>query len=119
MLNKQLNIFDQPADGARLAEVGLELAVETADKASVKWSERCWMLFYQWLNKKPRYFEFMIEDFREYLDKYDLLETPPSKRAFGFISKRAIKRELIVHAGIARVKNPGAHATPANVWRKK
>lgn len=116
---KQSTIEFDVIQGAKLAEAGLSLAVETANAEHEKWSERCWQLFYQWLNKRPRYFEFMIEDFRAYLEKYDLLEKPKSDRAFGFIPGKALRRELIVFSRIEKVKNKNAHATPANVWRKK
>lgn len=114
---KQLDIFDQAA-GERLAVAGMELAVETANGEHPKWSERCWQLFYQWLNKKPRYYEFMIEDFRKYLYDYDLIERPKSDRAFGFISVKAVKMNLISFSKMERVKNKKAHATPASVWMK-
>lgn len=114
---KQLDIFDQEA-GKRLAVVGMEQAVETANSEYPKWSDRCWQLFYQWLNRKPRYYEFMIEDFRNYLYHYDLIERPKSDRAFGFISIKAVKMNLIVFSKMGRVKNKKAHATPASVWIK-
>lgn len=105
--------------GEQLARAGLSLAVDHADKTEPGWSDRCWQLFKVWLSRKPRYFEFMIEDFRSYLNKYDLIENPPSLRAFGMISKRGLKSGFIEHAGICKVKNRKAHATPANLWRKK
>lgn len=110
--------FDQAA-GEHLAKVGMELAVETANAEHPKWSDRCWQLFFQWLNKKPRYYEFMIEDFRKYVDEYGLLKKPKSERAYGFLSGKALRRGLIEFSKTAKVKNRKAHATPANVWRKK
>lgn len=107
------------SSGETLAIAGMTVAKENADRVVVGWSDRCWQLFYHWLNRKPRYFEFMIEDFRKYLKDYDLLEDPPSLRAFGFLSKRALKREIIGHAGTGKVKNIKAHSTPVNVWFKK
>ena len=114
----QGSLFD--TDGETLATAGMELAKETADKKVKDWSKLCWQLFLVWLRRRQRYHEFMIEDFRLYLYKYDLIEKPPSERAFGFISKRALKYGWIEHSGrTAKVKNKLAHATPANVWRKK
>lgn len=115
---KQLDIFDQKA-GENLARIGMELAVETANAEHPKWSERCWQLFYQWLNKKPRYHQFMIEDFRIDLYRYDLIEKPKSDRAFGFLTGKAVRRGLIESCGTQKVKNRKAHATPAGLWRKK
>lgn len=113
----QLNIFDKAA-GERLAVAGMQLAVETANAEHPKWSERCWQLFYQWLNKKPRYYQFMIEDFRKYLYDYDLIERPKTDRAFGFLSGKAVREGLIQSAGTRKVSNKKAHATPAGLWVK-
>lgn len=99
--------FDLKA-GESLAEVGCQLAVETANSEHPKWSERCWQLFVFWLNKKPRYFEFMIEDFRDYVYRYDLIERPKSERAFGFLSGKGLKRELILFLKMDKVKNKKA-----------
>lgn len=125
----QPSLFDQPvkrvavvfdmAAGKKLADEGMNRAVEKADYDHDGWKQKCWQLFWQWLNRKPRYFEFMIEDFREYLMKYDLLEKPNSDRAFGFISQKALKMELIIHAGTRQVRNKKAHRATANVWVKK
>jgi hypothetical protein len=118
-LNEQIKIdFDRPA-GEALAKAGMELAVETANAEHPNWKDRCWQLFFAWLSRKPRYFEFMVEDFRRYLYDYDLIEKPKSDRAFGFISTQARKRDLILWVRMDKVKNKKAHATPANVWMKK
>jgi len=111
-------VFDLPA-GERLADVGMELAVETANNEHPEWKDRCWKLFWQWLNKKPKYHSFMIEEFRMYVYQYDLLERPKSDRAFGFLSKKAVKEGLVIHGGTNKVSNIKAHGTPANVWVKK
>lgn len=125
----QPSLFDQPVkkpavvfdmvEGKRLAEQGLERAVMKADDMVIGWSERCWQLFWQWLNRKPRYFEFMVEDFRAYCYHYDLIEKPNSERAFGMLSVKAVKLNIIEFAGTRKVKNKKAHSTPANVWRKR
>jgi hypothetical protein len=114
---QQLNIFDQKR-GQELAQVGLELAVDTANAEFPKWSERCWQLFWQWLNKKPRYYRFMIEDFREHIYKMDLIERPKSDRAFGFLSSKAVRLGMIISGGTAKVKNQTAHCANAGVWIK-
>lgn len=105
--------------GEQLARAGMELAKETADKEFPGWSERCWQLFFQWLNKKPQYFEFQTEDFRAYLKQYDLLEKPKTDRAYGFIAGKAQRRNLIEHAGFEKVSDPNCHSRPSNLWRKK
>lgn len=116
---KQSTIEFDVIQGAKLATAGMELAVETANAEHPKWSERCWQLFYQWLNRKPRYFEFMVEDFRKYVYEYDLLEKPKSERSFGILSGMALRRNLIEFSRMDKVKNVKAHRTPVHVWRKK
>ena len=118
MFQRQLNIFDQAA-GEILAEVGMQLAVETADRKVKDWSRRCWQLFLLYLRRNvKRGSDFMIEDFRRHVTQMDLLEEPPSNRAFGFLAKRGLKEGWIEFSRVAKVKNKKAHATPANVWRK-
>lgn len=116
---KQLDIqFDLPA-GEHLAEVGLELAVESADRKEKDWSKKCWQLFLWWMRRNiKRGGEFMVEDFRKHVKEYGLLEDPPSNRAFGFVSKRALNGGWIVFSRVASVKNKKAHAARATMWRK-
>jgi hypothetical protein len=109
---------NNPESGEELAEIGLQMAVSAADRKYPKWSDRCWDLFKRWLSKKERGFQFLIEDFREAVYKWKMIEKPKSDRAFGFISQRAIREKLIVNAGTRKVKNAKAHATPANLWKK-
>lgn len=111
---KQLNAFE----GQALATEGLNRAVTKADNDHPQWSDRCWNLFLRWLGKKQQGHHFLIEDFRIDVFLFRKIEEPQSNRAFGFISKRAVKEGLIVGAGTAKTKSKGSHSTPANVWRK-
>lgn len=104
--------------GKELAEVGLSLAVESAERKEKGWSKLCWQLFLVWLRKQKRGTEFKIEDFRKYLYDYDLISPPPSERAFGFISVRAKKENWIVFVRTEKVKNKKAHGANASVWKK-
>jgi hypothetical protein len=99
----------------KLGEIGLYVAV---NNAGPDWSERCWELFKRWISKKPVGFEFQVERFRADLYKFNMIEKPPSERAFGFISKRAVKEGLIECAGTGKCANVKAHSTPVNKWRK-
>jgi hypothetical protein len=115
---QQLTIFNA-ASANRLAVVGMNMAVDHADQVREKWRHDCWKLFWQWLNKKPRYFEFQVEDFREYLQDYDLLEMPPSNRAFAFLVEKAKERSLIQYSGRdEKTRNKKAHGAKAAVWVK-
>jgi hypothetical protein len=111
-------LFDH-VESEKLAVAGLELAIESAERKVKDWKKLCWQLFLVWLRRRKKFEEFMIEDFRKYLYEYDLIEPPPSDRAFGFISRKGLKEGWIQWAGIRKVKNSKAHATPANVWMKK
>ena len=105
--------------GQKLAVVGAEMAVQSADQKEKGWSKRCCQLFLWWLRKsvKPGQ-EFMIEQFRQHVYQYDLLEKPPSERAFGFIANRASKSGWIEFIRTDKVKNVKAHSANAAVWRK-
>lgn len=124
----QPSLFDYPlggieldiARGRELAKVGMELAVETANRKEKGWSLLCWQLFLVWLRRNvKRGSEFMVEDFRMHLYKYDLITPPPSNRAFAFLPLRAQKGGWIEFVRKDTVKNKKAHAANASVWRKK
>lgn len=126
-LYQQRSLFDQPNEpsltfdikrGQELADAGLSLAVESANKKEKKWSLLCWQLFIFWLRRKKRGEEFMIEDFRKYLYDYDLIAAPPSERAFGFISVRAKNQGWIKFVRTQKVKNQKAHCANAAVWTR-
>lgn len=104
--------------GKELGEIGLSLAVETAEKEFPGWKERCWTLFTKWISKKPVGFEFQTELFRQDCEKWKMIEKPNSLRAYGFIPKRAEKAGLIRFAGNRKVSNVKAHACFSSVWVK-
>lgn len=105
--------------GMQLAEAGMNLAVESADKKEKDWSKRCWQLCEEWLRRKPNGFEFMIENFRVYLYQYDLIEKPPSERSYGFLSSRIIKEGWAEMIGDGRTSNVKTHGAKAGVYRKR
>lgn len=114
----QPEIQFNPKRSEQLAEAGLSLAVETANKEHKDWSVRCWDLFKIWIGKKEKGFEFLIEDFRSDCYKYKMIEEPKSMRAFGMVSKRAAKEGLVEFVGTRKVKNVTAHSANAGVWKK-
>ncbi len=106
--------------GRELALVGMELAVETANKKEKDWSRLCWQLFLVWLRRNVRRgAEFKIEDFRKHLNEYGLINPPPSERAYGFLSKKGVKEGFIGFRRVGNCSNKKAHATPVNIWFKK
>lgn len=110
----QLDLHTAIAEG----EKGLTRAVEKADRDYKDWSDRCWHWFLIWLAKKPTGFHFQIEDYRIVVLTWKKIEEPPSNRAFGFISKRAVKQELIVSVGKAKTKSKTGHGCNSEVWMK-
>jgi hypothetical protein len=116
--NIQADLFSQ-STGESLAIAGMTLAKESADQKVKGWSKHVWQLFLVWLRRRPRFSEFMMEDFVKYLEGYDLIEEPFTNRAYGFISRRANKDGYIGHAGFAKVKDKKSHSRPGNVWYKK
>lgn len=113
---KQGDLFDQQR-GEELAEIGLSLAVENAERKEKDWKKLVWQYFLLWLRRKKRMKDvFMVCDFRFYLKEYDLMEMPPSERAFGFISKRATKEGWIIPAGIGKSIGDKAHGANAGKY---
>src|SRR5687768_14866655 len=108
----QLNFTDAEI----LATEGITRAVNKANRDYSDWSERCWQLFLKWLSKKQVGFHFQVEEFRFDCEKWGKIEEPGSKRAFGFISKRALNQRLIVSAGKAKTKSKTAHGANSEVW---
>lgn len=114
---RQGDLFED-STGEELANTGLSLAVENAERKEKDWSKRTWQLFLWWLRRKMKGEDFMIEDFRNDMYANDLVTPPPSERAYGFISKRALKEGWICFSRIDKTKNKKSHATPVNVWKK-
>lgn len=121
----QPSLFDQPeallidiTRAKKLAESGLSLAVETAEKKEKGWTKLCWQLFLVWLRRNvKRGNEFMIEDFRIHVIKMDLLAAPPSNRSFGFIPKYG-KDKYFQFVRITKTKSEKGHGANASVWMK-
>ena len=99
-------------EGQLLRDKGIKMSVENADKNIENWSQKAYYFFINYIKDKKF---FMTEDVR--IASEGLLETPPSKRAWGSIAVRAKKEGLIESAGFSAVKNPKAHSTPATLWK--
>ncbi len=116
-MSVQLDIFDSVRSN-ELAEAGLCLALETANKKEKGWSTLCWQLFLAWLRRNiKRGSEFQVEDFREHVTAMGLIADPPSKRAFGIVAQRG-KGKYIEFVRTDKVRNKNAHSANAAVWRK-
>lgn len=117
-MTSQLSILDLIAEGQQKAHEGLARAVDHADRETPGWKERCWTLFLEWLDRMPAGFRFKVEDFRLYVEAQGKLEQPPSLRAFGLVSIRALKAGLIVSRGTVKVNNPKARRANVGLWEK-
>lgn len=103
-----------PLSGKDLKLKGMAKALDTANKVSPEWGDRCYWFFKYWIRyqKKP----FKIETFREWVK--DLIDAPPSLRSFGAIVSKAKKDNLIKHVGFTQVENPKAHSANASLWQR-
>lgn len=104
--------------GTDLRDQGIERAVSHAERIDPGWKEKVWDLFKRWIAKKEVGYKFLIEDFRRDVEKFGKIESPPSNRAFGFVSVRAAKQNLIIQVGTQKVKNKKAHRANSACWQK-
>lgn len=97
--------------GEQLRDTGIQMAV---DHAGDNWKETTWNLFKEFLKdqKEP----FLIEEFRSFCAMKDNYQFPPSNRAYGFISVKAVKNGLIKQIGTKKVSNNKAHCANAALW---
>lgn len=115
MLN-QLSILDAIETQSR-ADAGLCVAVAKAESEVPDWKANVWELFISWLQSKPIGYTFLMEEFRN--DIQHELTGDYSPRAFGFVSKKALRENFVKHAGFGKVSNVKAHGANASRWMKK
>lgn len=118
-MNQTSTIQGQLFSGDQLATAGMEIAKDHANSVSPGWSDRVWNQFKEWLKCSPENFEFMMEDYTDWLYKNEPLLIPNKGQAFGFLSVKAKNVGLIEFAGLSKTKNPISHGRPGYLWRKK
>jgi hypothetical protein len=101
------------ADTKKLAEAGMQEAVEHADRVIESWSDLAMQELSVFAQVNA---EFMAEDLRVWAHDKGLPK-PPDPRAWGAVVNRAVKRGIIVRDRFELTKVPPAHATPRPVWR--
>ena len=99
-------------EGSQLRDKGIKQAVDNADNAHEKWSDKAYRFLVNYIKSQN---EFMTEDLRLASEKE--IPKPPSNRAWGGIILRAVRAGLITRDRFSNVKNVKAHKTPATVWR--
>lgn len=90
---------------------GIDRAVSNANRKHKDWSDKAYNFL---LDYAKNHSEFLIEDVR--VASVGVVPTPPSERAWGGITVRAVKEGVIKRKSFKNVKNIKAHRTPATFW---
>jgi len=106
-MQQKLDLFT----GQELRDAGIKQSMETAEKNQENWTQIAYQFLLNYIKSNK---EFMAEDVREASE--GIIQSPPSKRAWGGIFVKAVKSGLIKRKGFKNVKNAKAHCTPATLW---
>lgn len=93
---------------------GIQQATDHADAVHDSWSDKAYGHFRTFVSQQNG--PFKIESFREWVK--DFLPLPPSLRAFGSITVRAVRAGLIKRIGYTQVTNIKAHRANCALWQK-
>lgn len=103
----QLDLFQSRTN----RDLGIKKAEDHANKTHDNWVDKAYEFLMQYVRHDK---EFLTEQVRE--ASRGIVPEPPSKRAWGAVIIRAVKRGIIKRKGYALVSNPKAHRTPATLW---
>lgn len=98
--------------GAELKEIGMQRAIDHADRVVETWSEKAYRFFIEYCKTVE---ELKTEDARVHAEQQGL-EEPPTKRAWGAIARRAAIAGIITKKGIVTASNPKCHMGFTTVW---
>jgi hypothetical protein len=101
------------SDTQRLADVGMQAAIDHADDVQQGWSERAFAMLEAYARTHP---EFMTEEARVWAHEQGLPQ-PPDKRAWGAVAQRAARTGVLGLLRYQKTRIPPAHATPRPLWR--
>lgn len=104
------------AHGRTLADAGMAAALNHAERVAPAWGEVAFSAFKRYARSLPSGARFQCEDVRRWAMAEGLVDEPPSLRAWGPITKRAIRAGVVRHVGFASVDNPAAHCAPTAVY---
>lgn len=101
-------------NAADLRDLGMNQALENADRQITKWSEMAMKHLLSFLAFQGSA-SFLAEDVRRFA-KAGGLEDSPSNRAWGGVIVRAATMGLIKRVGHKNTSNPKAHSAIATLW---
>lgn len=107
-------LFDWQArrEAFERADAGAQAAAEHADREHEGWQEDAYKLFMQFASGCE---SFQTEEARLWAHEQGL-PLPPDGRAWGAVTKRAMRSGL-QRIGYAATKSPNCHGNPKSVWR--
>lgn len=92
----QTNFLNSIEEGERRKDLGIKRAIDHADAVSEDWSERALKAALYFILINPIGFTFLTEDLRNYIYENNLVEPPPSDRAWGAITLKLRKSGYII-----------------------
>lgn len=99
--------------GFDLAEQAANAAAAHADRVHADWSDKAFAAFRAYASENQ---EFTTEDI---IKASPSVPTPPDKRAWGQVARRAVRENVCISFGIGRSRLPHAHGRMITVWRSR
>jgi len=103
--------LDFTQNAMQIRDAGIKTAADRAEHDSPGWKEDVYRAFKRFLLSVNQ--PFQMADFK----KWYTGPVPEKGQAFGFITVKAKREGLIIHAGrMEPSKEPQSHCRPVNVW---
>lgn len=96
----------------QLAENGAQMAAMRANRVHADWSERAYCALRRYAQA---HHEFTTEEVRKAYA--GVIPTPPDNRAWGFVTKRAVRDGVCTRDRIAKATSPKVHGGWVTVWK--
>jgi hypothetical protein len=109
------DLFSPEVSTRELARRGMQQAADHADAVEEKWTDRAFALLKLYAEQER---EFMTERLRVWAYEHGLPHAPDG-RAWGAVTQRAVREQIIVRDRFELTQIPPAHATPRPVWRSR